>query len=100
MRKQDKIIIWPAYFDSTKTRRNGRRVPKNWATLLPKISEIKVAAEKLSLSHELVENAGYPGTPWHKTGMLAVNKKEAKERTIRKIASQLLKIRNASPATK
>jgi signal recognition particle subunit SRP19 len=94
MRKQDKIIIWPAYFDSTKTRGNGRRVPKSLAVPSPKILEIKKAVEKLGLSHEVVLDAGYPKTPWLKMGMLLVTKKESKEKVIRKIGEQLVKIRS------
>jgi signal recognition particle subunit SRP19 len=45
MRQQDKAIIWPAYFDAAKTRKDGRRVAKNLAVLSPKASEIKEAAE-------------------------------------------------------
>jgi signal recognition particle subunit SRP19 len=94
MRKQDKIIIWPVYFDSTKTRGNGRRVPKSLAVPSPKILEIKKAVEKLGLSHEVVLDADYPKIPWLKTGMLLVTKKEPKEKVIRKIGKQLLKIRS------
>jgi len=94
MRKQDKIIIWPTYFDSTKTRKDGRRVPKNLSVPSPKILEIKDAVEKLGLEYELVTEAGYPKTPWLKTGMLLVKKNEAKEQIIRRIAKQLLKIRS------
>jgi signal recognition particle subunit SRP19 len=93
MRKQDKAIIWPAYFDSAKTRKEGRRVPKSLAVQSPKIQEIKEAAEKLGLKHEIAMEAGYPKTPWFKTGMIMVEKKGAKEQTIKKIAKQVLKIR-------
>ena len=96
MRKQDKIIIWPAYFDSTKTRGDGRRVPKSLAVPSPKILEIKEAVEKLGLSHEVVLDAVYPKIPWLRTGMLLVKKKEAKEKVIRKIGKQLLKIRSVT----
>lgn len=96
MRKQDKIIIWPAYFDATKTRKDGRRVAKNLAVPSPKILEIKYAAEKLRLKCELVENAGYSKTPWSKTGMLLVDKNEVKEKTIKKIARQLIQNRSAA----
>ncbi|NWG10709.1 signal recognition particle protein Srp19 [Candidatus Bathyarchaeota archaeon] len=96
MRKQDKTIIWPAYFDSTKTRREGRRVPKNLAIASPRILEIKDVIEKFGLKCELVEDAGYSKTPWLKTGMLLMEKNEAKDKTIRKIARQLVKIRSVS----
>jgi len=96
MRKQDKIIIWPAYFDSTKTRKDGRRVPKSLAVPSPKILEIKDAVEKIGLEHELVADAGYPTTPWLKTGMLLVKKNEPKDQIIRRIAKQLLRFRSTS----
>jgi len=97
MRKQDKAIIWPAYFDSARTRKNGRRVPKSLAVQSPKIQEIKEAAEKLGLKHEVAVETGYPKTPWVKTGMIMVEKKGSKEQVINRIAKQLLKTRNEAP---
>ena len=94
MRKQDKAIIWPAYFDQAKTRKKGRRVPKSLAVQSPRIAEIAEAAEKLGLKHEVAADSGYPKTPWVKTGMIMVEKKESKEQIIKKIAKQLLKIRS------
>jgi signal recognition particle subunit SRP19 len=99
MRKQDKIIVWPTYFDSAKTRRDGRRVPKDLAVSSPKILEIKEVAEKLHLECEIVMDVAHPKTPWLKTGMLLAKKNEAKEQMIKKIAKQLAKIRSV-PATK
>jgi signal recognition particle subunit SRP19 len=97
MRQQDKIIIWPAYFDSAKTRKEGRRVSKSLALPFPKIQEMKEAAAKMGFECELVEGVGYPKTAWMKTGMLLVKKKkETKEKIIVKIAQQLPKIRAAS----
>ena len=98
MRKQDKMVIWPAYFDSTKTRDEGRRILKSLAVASPKILEVKKAVEKLGFDHELVLDVGYPKTPWLKTGMLLVTKKETKNQTIKKIAKQLIKLRLASAA--
>jgi signal recognition particle subunit SRP19 len=97
MRKQDKAIIWPAYFDQTKTRKKGRRVPKNMAVQSPKILEIQEAAQKQGLRYEVAATAGYPKTPWAKTGMLLVEKKGSKEQVISRIAKQLLKSRSETP---
>jgi signal recognition particle subunit SRP19 len=97
MRQQEKIIIWPVYFDSTKTRNGGRRVPRSLAVASPRIQEIKEAAEKLGLNHELVADAGYPKMPWLKAGMILVKKSESKEQIIAMIAGQLSKMRSASP---
>lgn len=94
MRQQEKIIIWPAYFDSTKTRNDGRRVPKNLAVPSPRIAELKEAADKLGLPHELVVDVGYPKTPWLKTGMILVKRKGSKGQMVLLVAKQLLKIRS------
>jgi len=94
MRKQDKIIIWPAYFDSAKTRKDGRRVPKDLAVSSPKILEMKEVAEKLHLECEIVMDVAHPRTPWLKTGMLLAKRNEAKEQMIKKIAKQLVKMRS------
>jgi signal recognition particle subunit SRP19 len=94
VRKQDKAIIWPAYFDLTKTRKEGRRVQKSLAVQHPKIDEVKIAVEKLGLEHEFAPEAGYPKTPWLKAGRIMVEKKGSKEQVIVKIAKQLLKMRS------
>lgn len=100
MRKQDKIIIWSAYFDSTKTRKEGRRVSKSFAVPSPKILEIKEAAEKIGLECEIVPNSGYPKAPLLKTSMLLAKKKEPKDQIIKKIAKQLMKNRSSSTLPK
>ncbi|MGD6852772.1 MAG: signal recognition particle subunit SRP19/SEC65 family protein [Candidatus Bathyarchaeia archaeon] len=95
MRKlNEKAIIWPAYFDCNKTRKEGRRISKNQAVLSPKIAEIKEAADRLGLENELRVEARFPKNHWAKTGMLIVAKREAKEVIIKKLARQLVKIKN------
>jgi signal recognition particle subunit SRP19 len=95
MRKLDnQSIIWPIYFDCNKSREEGRRVPKNLAIISPKIFEIKEAADKIGLENEINLDAHFPKSPWAKTGKLIVEKKEAKEEIIKKLAKQLLKIRS------
>jgi signal recognition particle subunit SRP19 len=94
MRKLDKAIIWPIYFDSSKTRKEGRRVPKNLTVQSPKIMELKEAADKLCLQNQVNLEAHFPKMPWVKSGMLLVEKKEAKEKIIQQIAKQLVKIKS------
>jgi signal recognition particle subunit SRP19 len=100
VKKLDKAIIWPIYFDSAKTRKKGRRVSKNLAVQSPKITELKEATDKLGLKNEINLEAHFPKMPWAKTGMLLVEKKEAKEKIIQKIAKQLMKIKNQQQSTK
>lgn len=100
MRKQDKFIIWPAYFDQTKTRKDGRRVSKSLAVQHPKIDEVTLAVQKLGLKHEVTADASYPKTPWTKTGMILVEKQGSKDQVIRRIAGQLPKVRSEAPKEK
>ncbi len=98
MRKLDnQAIIWPVYFDQNRSRKEGRRIPKNQAVQGPKIAEIKEAADKLGLENEINLEAHFPKTHWAKTGMLIVEKNEPKEEIIAKLARQLVKIRSQQP---
>ena len=94
MRKQEKAIIWPAYFDLAKTRNRGRRVPKDMAVPNPKIEELQTAAGRLGLKNEVVAQVSYPKVPWQKTGSILVEKKTPKEQIIKNLAKQLVKIRS------
>jgi len=94
MRKQDKIILWPAYFDSAKTRIEGRRVPKNLAVPSPKLEELQRAIEGIGLHSEAVLDAKHPSTPWQKTGLTVVPKKGSKAQIIREVAKELLNARH------
>ena len=94
MRKQDKVIVWPAYFDSGKSRVGGRRVPKNLAVTVPRIAELKEVAEKTGLKCELVPEVSYPRNPWAKAGMLLVEKRGTKNQTVMMIGRKLFETRS------
>ena len=93
MRKQNKIVLWPVYFDSNKTRMEGRRVAKKLAIPSPKLEEIQKAVKRMGLQPEMVSDAIHPSSPWQKTGLLVIPKKDSKVKTLRKIAKELLDIR-------
>ncbi|MDR2204073.1 MAG: signal recognition particle protein Srp19 [Nitrososphaerota archaeon] len=93
MRKSNNAIIWPVYFDATKSKSEGRRVPKNKAVINPKIIELKEAADKLEFQNNINPTAGYPKTPWIKMGMLTVEKDGPKNQIILKLSDQLSKIK-------
>jgi len=93
MRKQDKILLWPAYFDSNKTRLQGRKVPKSLAIASPKLEEMQKAAKGIGLQPEVVFDVKYPKSPWQKTGYVLIPKKGSKTQIIRKIAKELVNMR-------
>jgi len=93
MRKQNKIILWSVYFDANKTRREGRRVPKKLAISSPKLEEIQKAVKRMGLQPEIIPDAIHPSSPWQKTSLLIIPKKDSKVKILRKIAKELLDIR-------
>ena len=93
IRKQNKIVLWPVYFDANKTRMEGRRVPKKLATPSPNLDEIRKAAKRMGLQPEIIPDAIHPSSPRQKTGLLIIPKKDSKVDTLRKIAKELLDVR-------
>jgi len=96
MRKQNEIVLWPVYFDSTKTRLEGRKIPRSLATPSPKLEEIRKAVERVGLQLKVVADAAHPSSPWQKTGLLVIPKKGSKAKSLQQIAKKLLEIRGQS----
>ena len=93
MRKKDKVVLWSLYFDSTKSRVEGRKVVKGVAIPSPKLDEIRRAVEQLGFQCEIVSDASHPKLSWQRSGMLIVSKVGSKTQMIKKIAGQLLVVR-------
>jgi len=93
MRKQDKVVLWPAYFDSAKTRVEGRRIPKGLAVSSPRLDELQRAAERCGLQAEVVPEVRHPHAPWQKTGLILVSKSVPKVQIIRRVAKELYNMR-------
>jgi len=93
VQKKNKIILWPVYFDSTKTRTEGRKIPKSYAVQSPRIEELEKAAQKLGIQSQTLTNAAHSKEPWRKTGLLIISKEDSKTRVMRRIAKLLQEIR-------
>ena len=97
MRKQNKIVVWPVYFDSTRARGQGRKIPKKYAVPNPKLDEICKALDKLKLKSEVVADAAYPKMPWRRTGVIYVEKiKKPKLEILKLIGQKLAELRSSS----
>jgi len=93
MQRKDKIILWPVYFDSTKTRAEGRKIPKGYAIQSPRIEELEKAVQRLGLRSQTITNAAHSREPWRKAGLLIVSKEGSKTQIMRRIAKVLPNIR-------
>jgi len=100
MRKQERVVLWPVYFDSTKTRSGERRVSKRLAVPAPTLEEVRRAAEELGLRPETVPGAANPGHPRQKTGLVTVPRRKTKTELIREIGERICENRRKIPVSK
>ncbi len=93
------IIFWPQYFDSKRSRGDGRRLPKQFA--LEKVSnkEIAQAARDLGYTAEIESSLKYPRTWWDEgNGRVLIDTKgKKKSKILTDLAKELRKIRAKKP---
>ena len=93
MRKSAELILWPSYFDVTKSRKSGRRIGRNLAIERPTLDELARAAELSGIPFKIDKSAAYPGSWWEKSGRLFVSKTMTKNKILVSIAKNLKKLR-------
>jgi signal recognition particle subunit SRP19 len=85
----DRIILWPEYFDSSLTRAEGRRVPIEYAVSTPSSDDLFRACQKLGLSPELEYDKAHPSRWFEPRGRVKVYAKYNKTKTIAIVAKRL-----------
>jgi len=88
-----KAVIWPANLDSTKSRKEGRKLAKGPALQIPRMEELRDAANQLSIEHEIVAGKSRPNAWWEKGGYLIVPKATPQSKLLRSLASEIRKQR-------
>lgn len=93
MRRKDAIILWPIYFDSLRTRREGRRLAKKLCVPSPSVAILEKAVKNLGLNYEISPEAAHPRFPWIKMGFIILGKdRKRKGQILREIASEVVKL--------
>ena len=92
--KGKRIVIWPVYIDSKRSRKQGRRVSLRWAIKSPKIEEIVEAAKRLNLN-PLVEEAAYPREWWSIRTRVIVDKVHSKSEILKMICEVIREMRES-----
>lgn len=82
------MIIWPSNIDRSKSRKNGRIIPKRISIKVPKLSQMEEAARRLGLNPEIEQEKAYPRFWWEKSGRIVVDKKAPKT----EVAKQIVEI--------
>ncbi len=95
MKNKKQIFIYPVYFDMSRSRGQGRRVPRKLAVQTPSINELGQIVSTLGLTTETNLEVKYPRFHWVPSGLLLIKRQEDlnKNALIRKIAVQLKKSR-------
>lgn len=88
-KKEKPIVLYPAYFDSGRSRDEGRRVPKNLAVSGPKVEEVHQAAKALGLQVIIDPDKSHPTTHWQKEGRVLLQGNFVKTSVVRKIAEKI-----------
>ena len=100
MQQNDKVVIWPVYIDSSRSRKEGRRISKKNAVSSPKLSELIEAAQKLGLNPEPKAEAAHPRIWWEKTGCILLKKKKKKSHYLLQLSQKIIQARNQQPISK
>lgn len=97
---QKLLVIWPEYFDSNLTYRQGRRVSASAAVSNPRLEEIDKALTVLGMKHKLEPEACFPGD-WHKkSGRALLSKSQPKTKIIKWVAKRIKMERQAASGQK
>ena len=76
----DRLCVWPGYFDMKRSRRAGRRVPKDASVLKPDLEGLFNAARAVGLRKiKREEHTSHPRRPHGREGRLWVSSVGAKE---------------------
>ena len=85
----DKFVLWPAYFDRSRSRAEGRRVPDSAAVKAPDAAWVENAARKLGLDPTVEEKAVHPSIPYEKQGRVLVAKKGSKQAVLKQVGERM-----------
>jgi signal recognition particle subunit SRP19 len=90
-RKEGLLVLYPEYFDSRLTRKQGRRVPKNLAREAPTMEAVLNAAMAADPGLEPRAEPKKAYSPrWHeKRGRVLVKRKFHKQKTLQMVARKL-----------
>jgi signal recognition particle subunit SEC65 len=83
------LVIWPEYFDSNRSYKDGRRVPVAAAVSNPQLDEVSKVLTQLDIKHKVDAKAAYPATWSKKGGRILIPKTQAKSKIIKWVAKRL-----------
>ncbi|MFB6072823.1 MAG: signal recognition particle subunit SRP19 [Halobacterium sp.] len=65
-------VLWPAYFDASLSRREGRRIAEDLAVDDPTVDEIATAVQQVGYDAVVERDVAYPRRHWEDSGRVLV----------------------------
>ena len=87
-------VLWPAYLDATKTRGEGRRVPRAIAIENPTVEEIAAAVEQIGYEAVVDRDKTYPRELEPRGRVRVKDVEDAKNDLIQAVAAYLSAMRD------
>ncbi len=85
---QDECILYPCYFNSAYTRREGRRVSRRSGAKAPMINDLERALKRAGVTFR-IEDHHHPAHWIRREGRIVAEWHDGKEALIKKVAQKL-----------
>ncbi|HSV41974.1 MAG TPA: signal recognition particle subunit SRP19/SEC65 family protein [Methanomassiliicoccales archaeon] len=82
-------VLWPEYFDSSRSRDEGRKVAKDISVADPSLDMLTSAVKSLGVQYKVEADKSYPGNWHHKKGRVLVEKAMPKSLLVLKVAQYM-----------
>ena len=82
-------VLWPEYFDSSRSRLTGRKVAKNLSVPIPSLDQIVSAVKHLGLQYKVEADKSFPGNWIEKRGRVLVERSMPKTKLIKAVGEYL-----------
>lgn len=66
------VVLYPTYFDASRSRAQGRRVGKDVALASPTLEEVREAARRAGYRVEAEEGSAHSSRPWKREGRVLI----------------------------
>ncbi|PKK81239.1 MAG: signal recognition particle protein Srp19 [Thermoplasmata archaeon HGW-Thermoplasmata-2] len=95
---EGKLVLWPAYFDVSLSKEEGRRVPKSLAVQNPTLEQMEKACSSLGLNPVRESDKAYSSKWYGASGRILIDDKGPKAQIIKQIAEKIKGVQQAAPA--
>lgn len=83
------VTLYPAYFDSSRSREEGRRVSKSMAVSNPTLEELRDAVKELGYRVEVEVDTAHPSRHWKAEGRILILGGGRKTEIVRSVAQKV-----------